>query len=315
MGSNKITAVFFAAIVVSATFAFVTPAMAGTQIEVQPVAPVVTNVQCNQSSIDPDTYYNISFSLVDNNGINTTANITVKTWVNSTDEPSSGNNRTAYIFTWVNTTHAWTSDKSGYVDSDASTNVSALSGNSTTVSVIFKLNVTAVPTGAANVWEINVTVYDEDGLTDYDLNARAFDVRTYVSGTTTDVGVDFGTVNPGAATNYIWGNVTFTTNSNASINVTGANLERSTGETIPPTQFYVNGTNTGESGVLTQLGTTAVSFYTNYTQVEDSYATGVSGYNYNEEAPIQWNGTVPMPCRAGTYTGTWAIGIVAAEPQ
>lgn len=315
MKNNKITAVFLAVIMVSATLAFVMPAMAGTEIVVDPVAPVVTSAQCNESSIDPNTYYNISFSLVDNNGINTTANITVKTWVNSTNEPSSGDNRTAYIFTWVNTTHAWTSDKGGYVDSDASTNVSALSGNSTTVSIIFKLNVTAVPTGASQVWEINATVYDEDEKTDYDLNTSAFDVRTYVSGITPDVGVNFGTANPGAATGNKWQNVTITTNSNASMNVTGANLARSTGETIPPTQFYVNGTNTGEYGILKQLSTSAESFYTNYTQVEDSHATGVSGYNYNEEAPIQWNGTVPMPCRAGAYTGNWAIGIVAAEPQ
>ncbi|MHC1600578.1 MAG: hypothetical protein ACXQS5_07165 [Candidatus Methanospirareceae archaeon] len=181
---NKITAVFLAAIVVSATFAFVTPAMA-TEIVVDPVAPVVTSTQCNESSIDPNTYYNISFSLVDNNGINTTANITVKTWVNSTSEPSSGDNRTAYIFTWVNTTHAWTSDKGGYVDSAASTNVSALSGNSTTV---------------------KCSSVDEDGLTDYDLNASAFDVRTYVSGTTADVGVNFGTADPGAATGNKWQN-------------------------------------------------------------------------------------------------------------
>jgi len=343
MRNNKITAVFLAVIMVSATLAFVTPAMAGTEIVTQPVPPVVTNVECNVSTVTVYTYYNITFDLKDNNGINTTENITVNVWANASEvnEPTTTEvKRKYYIFKWNSTNKTWYGPTYGadYVNSAASTNVSGASYgliNSTNVNVTFKLDKIALPTNATSGWKINVTVYDEDGNCSTEsvgndpLNSSAFAVSAYSelsAETTAEAGIDFGSADPGDEVGDLLTNTTAVThiaNTQTNVTVKGEDFSRSTGwGTISISQFYFNTTNTttddaaasGGAGVK-QLTTGKQNGYTAFRNETDALGiVDIQGYTDNETLGLAFNGSLPWACRAGTYTATWTIYADATSP-
>jgi len=286
-------------------------------VTIDAVAPDVRNVIGNLSDIAVNAYCKVSFDLDDNNGVNTTSNVTVNTWVNSTSDPEGGTGavRSAYVFKWDNSTFTWTSSPSGYV-SDTSTNLSALTGNSTTVDVVFKVNKTAVPT-VSGTWEVNASVIDEDALTNNDHNSSVFDVNSYVEGAA-ETGIDFGSAVPGAGVGgpTTATTITFTSNANVTIAITGADF--SGAQTIPVGNFFFNATNSGEGGSQTPtvLTTGSQNAYTmdagKYAITEDALSPGISGYTLGHLPDIAFNGTIPIPCRSGAYSATWDIAFTAA---
>ena len=338
MKTNKITAVFLAAIMVSATLAFVMPTVTATDMETNPIPPVVTNVECNVSTVTVDTYYNITFDLKDNNGINTTKNITVNLWANATGvtEPTTEVKRESYIFKWNSTDKTWygpTYDAT-YANSGASTDVSGASYgtiNSTNVNVTFKLDKIALPTNATSGWEINVTVYDEDNNCSTEsgdnapTNTSAFAVDDYSELSASGAGINFGSADPGAEVGNLLTKTTIVThiaNTQTDVQVDGANFSREGWGTIPISQFYFNTTNTttddadasGGAGVV-QLTTDAQNGYSAFRNVTDALGiVDIQGYTDDKELGLAFNGSIPWTCRAGTYSATWTITATATSP-
>ena len=305
------------------------PYEANTSIELisnQPPAVNASNVTVYDNTADVNTENWINFTIQDPNTMNDIKNITVDLWyANSTAYPykaASNNNRSYYIFKWNDT-----GDRNWHCAlDDAYVNISGHitesmkpSGTKTWqwVNMSFKLNETAVPSGAGTQWNVSVIVYDLGGLSGTALNATSFDVNKYVSAATQEAGINFGIVAPEAQTSTVPTTISFISNTQVEINVTGADLT-SGSNSIGYANFKYNATDTteGGSGSATAFTGSAQVAYADYDAVEDSpkLNIAITGWNYQIIPALAFNGTIPLPQVTGIYTGAWNIGFVAATP-
>ena len=299
---------------------------ADTLVTVDSVAPVVNadNVTVCDTTADVNAENWINFTIEDDNSMEDIKNITVDLWyANSTANPykaDSENNRSYYIFKWNDTGDGdWHCDlDDAYVNISGHSGPYEPSGSDKTwqwVNLSFKLNKTAVPSGADSQWNVSVTVYDLGDLTDDALNATSLDVNKYVSAATQEAGVNLGSAAPGADTSTVTTAISFTSNTQAQIDVTGANLECGSNN-IGYANFLYNATDTGEGGANTATAFTggAQTAYADYEANADTLNTAITGWNYEVTPALAFNGTIPSPQPAGTYTGTWNIGFTATTP-
>jgi hypothetical protein len=284
----------------------------------------IPEVTVYDATADVDTENWINFTIEDPNTMDDIKNITVELWyANSTAYPykaASNNNRSYYLFKWNETGddlwHCALDD--AYVNiSGHITEAMKPSGTKTWqwVNLSFKLNETAVPSGTGTQWNVSVTAYSIAGSDGRALNATSFDVNKYVSAATQEAGVNLGTVAPEAQTSTVSTTISFTSNAQVEINVTGADLT-SGSESIGYANFYYTATDSteGGSGSAIALTGTAQVAYASYDAVEDSLNTAITGWNYQINPALAFNGTIPVPQIVGIYTGVWNIGFVATTP-
>lgn len=291
---------------------------AETQVDVESVAPVVNadNVTVCDDPAGVNAENWINFTIEDGNSMDDIKNITVELfYANSTDnpyKPSAESNRSYYVFKWNESGgDAW-----HCALNDSYVNISGHSGPYEPggsegwqfVNLSFKLNETAVPSGDVTQWNVSVTVYDLDGNTNNALNATSLNVSEYVSAEQQEAGVDFGPRAPGDPTSTETTTISFTSNTQVEINVTGANLVCGSNN-IGYANFLYNATDVGEEGenTATVFTGSAQTAYAEYNATEDTLNTAITGWNYEVTPALEFNGTIPSPQPAGTYSGTWNI--------
>jgi len=324
---NKILAVLVSTVIITGMMPMMPTTSATSQVQVSSVAPEVNaaNVTVSVTAVAVNVENWINFTIADGNSMVDIKNITVEMWyANSTAYPykaASNNNRSYYIFKWNDTGdgnwHCALDDN--YVNISGHSGPYEPSGADKSwqwVNMSFKLNVTAMPSGASTQWNVSVMVYDLTGTSSTALNATSFDVNAYASATT-EAGINFGSVAPGADTPTISTNISFMSNTQVKINVTGANLDGASAS-IGYANFSYNATDTTEGGanVATVFTGAAQTAYGSYDAVEDSPTlnTAITGWNYNVTPALAFNGTLPSPLPADTYTGSWNIDFTTTTP-
>ena len=323
---KKQLALLMSMVVIAGMMPLMPMASALSQVQVSSVAPVVNaaNVTAYDTTADVNTENWINFTVADGNSMVDIKNITVELWyANSTVNPykaASENNRSYYIFKWNDT-----GDQNWHCAlDDAYVNLSGHSGpyepsgadkSWQWVNLSFKLNETALPSGADSQWNVSVTVYDLADMSGTALNATSFDVNAYLSAAQQEAGVDLGSVAPGADTATVPTTISFISNTQVKIDVTGDDLT-GTSASIGYANFSYNATETGEGGanVATVFTGAAQTAYADYDAVEDSLNIAITGWNYGVTPALAFNGTLPSPLPAGTYTGSWNIDFTTTTP-
>jgi hypothetical protein len=257
------------------------------------------NSDVTTSTVDPEATYKFKFTVSDDNTLDDLDDIVVDIYYESS---STDDIRSCYTFTWTEGAGStpFTSSPAGYVVASVTPTAAEELGSSFNFELHFRLDGVAVPSGAATTWHIDVTVTDDEPSSTSD-TTTTFDASMYHSIGVSTSTITFPSVSPGASLTKQSVTVTLTANTEANIDVQGADLT-SGANTIPIGQFDAWDDSAGTPTAHT-LSTSDTTIYSAYAATTDAINSGVAGYTDNGDRLVGFDGTVPDPQIGGTYTG------------
>jgi len=245
------------------------------------------------STADCEVEYRVDFTVTDNNTLEDLTNVRVQIgWEDwGSGDPGDANKRSLYVFTWTESTNAWTGSPAGYLDpthtSSAPTNKTE---NSFAFSLYFKLAGVALPANSAS-WSVYIIATDDSSATGTG-GEGGFFLNKYTNLSLGTSALDFGSANPGAAfSDSPTTTATITCNTALDLPFTGDNLMGiSYHKTMASTNFEITG------GDLTDAPVTLVAQMVkdDYVQTEDTLDVQISGYTDAEAIDLTFGAAQPQ---------------------